>query len=87
MKEEKKNAGTPGSDGWVIVHEPNIPWGAAGSEDELGVAFGALCCVLVEEAESQGESSTVLGVASEHGLDAHTDALDTLDGAPAVAVR
>lgn len=29
---------------------------------------------------------TVLGVASEHGLDAHTDALDTLDGAPAVAI-
>lgn len=51
MKEEKKNAGTPGSDSWVVVHEPNIPWGAAGSEDELGVAFGALCCVLVERGD------------------------------------
>lgn len=52
---------------------------------------GALVA-LVSKLEEGGETMverggvTVLGVASEHGLDAHADALDALDGAPAVAV-
>lgn len=35
----------------------------------------------------RGRGGTVLGVAGEHRLDAHANALDALDRAPAVAVR
>lgn len=43
-KERKKN---PSSDSRIVIHEPDIPRGATGSEDELGVAFGAFYCALV----------------------------------------
>lgn len=87
MKKEKKK-GIPSSDSRIVIHEPNIPRGAAGSEDELGVAFGALCCALVGGSpRTRTGGGTVLGVTGEHGLDAHANALNALDGTPAVAIR
>lgn len=57
--------------GGILVDEPDISGPLGVSADKLLVAGGAF----------------ILGVPREHALDAHADALDVLDGAPALGAE
>lgn len=61
----------PSSNGGVLVDEPDISGPLGVSTDKFLVTGGTL----------------VLGVACQHALDAHADALDVVDGAPALGAE
>lgn len=56
IKAKKERKRTPGSDSRVVVHKPDIPRGAAGGKDKLGVAFGTFYCTLVGFPEDEYEN-------------------------------
>lgn len=57
--------------GGILIDEPDISGPLRVSADKLLVAGGTL----------------VLGVARQHALDAHADALNIVDGAPALGAQ
>lgn len=65
------NKPQPLSNGIIVVKEPDIPRPLRVPPHEILVA----------------RRSLVLRVARQHALDAHADALDVLDGAPALAAE